>query len=282
MRAYHRDGDSRNDVVVFGFGRSGTTWLAQILAAAGLELVFEPLRPDHIPEVSSWKPLPLFYRAGERFPWAGTFDDLMAGRIRNEGMVRQNPGAARRVFKFIRANLLAEWILDRYPVNGVFIVRNPLAVVASMRKEEWTLSAKWIAMLLGDRRFGEFFDRHPGVRELAGSELTDAQARAVFWGISNLIPREIGLWDRIPLVVYDHMCRDPEGTVRELAPRLGVPVTAEVLAQCHRPSFMSGRRPGGQGYDPTTAWRSRLSSSEIGEIVDVAERFGLCEFVEGA
>jgi LPS sulfotransferase NodH len=54
-----REDPSRKNVLVFGAGRSGTTWLAQILAAAGLELIFEPLNPQMVPECCEWKPLPL-------------------------------------------------------------------------------------------------------------------------------------------------------------------------------------------------------------------------------
>jgi hypothetical protein len=47
------------DVFVFGVGRSGKTWLAETIAAAGLELVFEPLNDVEVPECCDWRPLPL-------------------------------------------------------------------------------------------------------------------------------------------------------------------------------------------------------------------------------
>jgi len=279
MQDHQRTGKPTHDVVVFGFGRSGTTWLAQIIAAAGLELIFEPLKPDQVPLCAGWKPLPLFYRASDDFPWEEDFTRIMNGEIRNEWTIRQNPGARRRVFKFIRANLMAEWILHRYPVRGVFIVRNPLAVVASMIREGWSLPPGWVRGLLKAPRFRDpFFQSLPGVLELSERELSETEARAAFWGIHNLIPRSIGLWSSIPLVIYEEMCRNPEETIRTLAPRLGIPVTDEVLDQCHRRSFMSGTRTG-KGHDPTTAWRRELSPEQVREVVGVVERFGLGEFL---
>lgn len=271
-----------NNIAVFGSGRSGTTWLAQIIAAAGLELIFEPLKADHVPECRSWKPLPLFYRASDSFPWENVFSKMMAGEIRNEWIIRENAGAARKVIKFIRANLMADWILAHYPVNAVFIVRNPLAVVASMKKEGWGLPARWVGRLLHDPRFtNPYLDALPGVRELGRRDLSDVEARATFWCLQNLIPRELGLWARVPLVIYEEMCRAPEEVVHRIAVELGFPVTPEVLAQCHQPSFMSGRRTGGASYDPTTAWRQHLSHEEAHAIVNVVECFGLQEFLRG-
>lgn len=273
-------GNVERNVVIFGFGRSGTTWLAEIVAAAGLELLFEPLNRDRVPLCSSWKPLPLYHRDRDAFPWEADFARIMAGAVRNDWIVRRNAGAPRKVIKFIRANLMAEWILANYPVNGVFIIRNPLAVVASMKKEGWSLPPAWIRNLLNDRRFkGDFLDPLPGVRELRHRELSLVEAQSAFWCLHNLIPREIGHWGKIPLVVYEEMCRDPERVVRELAPRLGFELSPTVLAQCHRPSFMAGKRPESSEYGPTTAWKHLLACEAVDEIIDVVERFGMTEFL---
>jgi len=267
-------------VAVFGAGRSGTTWLAQIIAAAGLELIFEPLWSKEVPEVEDWKPWPLFFRKGDSFPWHGTFSAIMAGEVRNEWIVRQNPGAQRRVIKFIRANLMIDWILENYLIHPVFIIRNPLSAVASMQEQEWYVPEYWIESLLRAPRFVEpFFCNLPGVVDLAQRELTDVEAKAVFWCIQNAIPQQLGCFDRMHMVVYEELCEDPEEVIGSLASKICVPVTDEVRDQLHRRSFMAGKRDGEPGYDPITAWKGVLTEVEADAVEDIVHRFGLAEFL---
>jgi len=268
------------NVVVFGAGRSGTTWLAQIIAAAGLELIFEPLMSEEVPEVEGWKPHPLFYRKGDHFPWQETFSEIMNGSLRNEWTIRQNSGAPRKVVKFIRANLMIDWILEHYLIHPLFIIRNPLSVVASMQEQEWFVPEKWVRSLIRDPRFAEpFFSNLPGVSDLADRELTEVEAKAVFWGILNSIPKQLGSFDRLHLVVYEELCEDPEGVFGRLAPKIQLPVTDEVHAQLRRRSFMAGKRDGEEAYDPTTSWKSVLSSAEADAVEDIVHRFRLDEYL---
>ena len=272
--------EHEKNVVVFGAGRGGTTWLAQIIAAAGLELIFEPLMREQVPEVEDWKPHPLFYRKGDRFPWHETFSEIMSGGLRNEWTLRQNPGAQRKVIKFIRANLMIDWILEHYPIHPVFIIRNPLSVVASMQEQEWFVPEKWVRSLIRAPRFAEpFFSGLPGVSDLAQCELTEVEAKTVFWCVLNSIPQQLGCFDRLHMLVFEELCEDPEGVFGRLAPKIHIPITDEVRAQLCRRSFMGGKRDGEEGYDPTTAWRSVLSEAEADAIEDIVHRFRLADYL---
>lgn len=270
----------QNNIVVFGAGRSGTTWLAQIIAAAGLELIFEPLWKQEVPEVAEWKPFPLFYKRGDDFPWHETFSRIMSGEVRNEWIIRQNPGAERKVVKFIRANLMIDWILENYPVHPAFIIRNPLSVVASMQEQEWYVPEKWVRSLLRAPRFAEpFFADLPGVVELAQRELSEVEAKTAFWCIQNVVPKRLGSFRRVHMVIYEELCEDPEGLMAELAPKIDLPMTDEVCAQLHRRSFMAGKRDGEAGYDPITAWNSVLDTAEADAVEDIVDRFQLTEYL---
>ena len=264
------------NILIFGAGRSGTTWLAQTIAAAGLELIFEPLNPQEVPECRDWKPLPVYLRKGDAPTWQRTFADLIEGRVRSDWTIRDNPGAERKVVKLIRANLMIEWILETYDIHPVFLVRNPLAVVASMKKQGWEISPKWIGMLLTEPRLREpFFSRLPGVAELGTRELGDIEAKTVFWCILNTVPRQLGLFERMHVVVYEELCRDPEGVINDLAGKVGIPVTPAVLDQLRRPSFMGGGFDVRADYDPTSAWHSALSADERAAVEGIVRRFQL-------
>ncbi len=276
-----RQDESRDkNILVFGAGRSGTTWLAQTIAAAGLELVFEPMNSQMVPECRDWKPHPLLFRKGESFPWKDTFTELLEGRIRSDWTIRDNPGAERKVVKLIRANLMIEWILETYDVHPVFIIRNPLAVVASMKKEGWEISPKWINKLLSAPRLRDpFFSTLPGVVEMAGRELGAIEAKAIFWCILNTVPQQLGLFERMHMVLYEALCRDPEGIFIDLAGKTAIPVTPPVLDQLRRPSFMAGSFDAQTGYDPTSAWRNTLTPAEVKAVERIVRQFRLDEFM---
>jgi len=271
------------DIVVFGAGRSGTTWLAQIIASAGLEFIFEPLNPGEVAEARVMKPLPLFCRKRDAFEWQDLFTKMMNGEIRNSWTLRANPGAERKVIKFIRANLLIEWILHNYDVHPVFIVRNPLSVVASIIEQGWELKADWVRQVLSSPRLNEpFFARIPEVSEWVSRDLTDAEIKALYWCIHNHVPKSTGLYRRLHLVRYEELCQEPEEVFGRLALKIGIPLNSSTRSAFAKPSFMRGKRQGTKGYDPRKAWRDILTPEDVAAIKNIVVAFDLAEYFDDA
>jgi len=269
------------DIVVFGAGRSGTTWLAQIIAGAGLELVFEPLNPGEVAVARRMKPVPLFCRKNETFEWERLFTRMMNGEVRNSWTIRSNPGADRRVIKFIRANLLIEWILEHFDVHPVFITRNPLSVVASIKEQEWVINASWVQNVLSaPRLYDPFFSQIPQVAEWTSRDLSGAEVRALYWCIHNHVPRSMKVFGRLHAVRYEELCKDPEAVIGRLAPKIGIEVDAKVRSAFARPSFMRGKRQGTRGYDPMNAWKDVLTSADVEAVTRIVEAFGLERFID--
>jgi hypothetical protein len=269
------------DIVLFGAGRSGTTWLAQIIAGAGLELVFEPLNPGEVPEARRMKPVPLFCRKNETFKWERLFARMMKGEVRNPWTIRANAGAERRVIKFIRANLLIEWILEHFDVHPLFITRNPLSVVASIKEQEWVIKASWVQNVLSAPRLYEpFFSRIPKVAEWTSRDLSEAEVRALYWCIHNHVPRSMSVFGRLHEVRYEELCKDPEAIIGRLAPKIGIEVDAKVRSAFSQPSFMRGKRQDTSGYDPMKAWRDVLPPADVEAVTRIVEAFGLERFID--
>jgi len=279
----HRENNTaaEKDVMVFGAGRSGTTWLAQIIAAGGLGLIFEPLHPEHVPEADTMKPLPLILRKTDVFQFQDLFARLVRGDVRNSWVIRENPAAERKVVKLIRANLWMEWILEHHDVQPVFIFRNPLSVVASMVEQGWKMPAWWVQFILTvDKIRDPFLFDLPDAAALATEELSEKEIFAVFWCIQNLLPARMGLLESMPVIFYEELCAAPEKVVEDLAPRIQLPLTKEVWSACRKPSFMRGRRSGEMGYDPMTAWRQVLSDDDVERITRIVKAFGLDEHLK--
>lgn len=143
-------GSVQDSILVAGVGRSGTTWLSEVLAASTKSReIFEPfiVRADgnfalsptnradstvgYRPNYSLFIP-PGVGRASAHYAEAGS---ILEGRIRSwwteQGMA---PGIyKRRVIKDIRANLMLGWLSDCWPdLKIIYVVRNPISTVASM------------------------------------------------------------------------------------------------------------------------------------------------------
>ena len=124
-------------IVVLGAGRSGTTWLAEILAASGLELIFEPLNERQVPEATEFRRTVRFLDATDTTDrWNQLFQKILAGEIRNTWTLRAGTRGDRKLVKFIRANFILEWMLSRFDFLPIFIIPNGVFVNSTLCYEE--------------------------------------------------------------------------------------------------------------------------------------------------
>ena len=208
-------------VIIAGSGRSGTTWIQDVLAEAnGLRTVFEPLHPQGVSRARG-----LAYRyvpADDDSPEVRRFfDDLLAGRIRglwpdyrirpdrfnllNHGVgevvwnarklvrhrrqYRDQRARPSAVIKMIRANLMLSWIASHYEVPILLVVRHPCAVIASRLKiggGDWD-AHKALGHYLGDRRLVDAVRDRYGV-DITRTDRGPEATLAVVWCIENMLP----------------------------------------------------------------------------------------------
>jgi hypothetical protein len=142
-------GSTESDtVLVAGVGRSGTTWLSEVITQSTKSReLFEPFLLDehhqfvllpaigsstnHLPNQSLYIPI----NDGSASHYYQPVKTILEGRIRSwwteQGM---SPGIyKRRLIKDIRANLMLGWLNNCWPrLKIIYIVRQPLQTVASM------------------------------------------------------------------------------------------------------------------------------------------------------
>ncbi|MGH7750371.1 MAG: sulfotransferase, partial [Candidatus Dormibacteria bacterium] len=115
-----------NRVLVVGAPRSGTTWLAQVLAAEpGSRLVHEPDNPAFHPDAAEARALYGGYASlhrGERVPAYEELWDAAFATAPADGPV---------IAKSVYAAFALEWLAHRYAPQVVIIERHPVRVVAS-------------------------------------------------------------------------------------------------------------------------------------------------------
>lgn len=131
-------GDFRQTVLVAGSGRSGTTWVQEIINHRGsYRVVFEPFHPKKIGALSQWKERQYLRPENDSARFLGPAGDILSGRIRNEWVDQHNRRliAGKRIVKDIRTNLSLRWIKEHFPeVPIVLVLRHPCAVASSQLK----------------------------------------------------------------------------------------------------------------------------------------------------
>ena len=138
--------DLRHTLVVSGYPRSGTTWLAELISLVPTTaLLFEPLSPTQVPEAASagvnWIN---FHLPQEQWPEGREFmERVLRGQVINKWTTShlrcsRARGVRRWVVKFVRANQMIGWISEQFSIPPpVVVVRHPCAVFASNRSRGW-------------------------------------------------------------------------------------------------------------------------------------------------
>ena len=105
-RAFIDYGSHRKAVLLAGSGRSGTTWIAQLISSrGGWRLMFEPFHSRQIDLLSDWN-YRQYLRPGDRDDrFVEPAARILTGKLRHPWVDRFNPSllARRRLVKEIRA-----------------------------------------------------------------------------------------------------------------------------------------------------------------------------------
>jgi hypothetical protein len=212
-------------ILVYGSGRSGTTWVQDVLADAnGYDTVFEPLHPDAVKGASAFANLylepnenndslrnflqlaisgnlrsvwaSLRARPDRLFPPLGTLltrkgaGNTKATYIRTWTRWQHYKGVRNqaKIVKFIRANLLIGWIQQEFGCKAAYVVRHPCAVLSSVGQRwgsEWQISAMRELLHRYLDQESLAVGRLAGKIEHLSSLETMAEIHAAIWCIEN-------------------------------------------------------------------------------------------------
>jgi len=216
--------DSGRLRIIAGFGRSGTTWVQDVLATANsLRAVFEPLHPDVFAEATehahAYRNMddedPALYDFLSRFFIEDFHSMWVDYRIRLDLLYprlhdlsswvhlkrvfsriaksRQNYSCYHsqrrfdgRIVKCVRANMMLPWLQKHFDAQMVFLIRHPAAVVMSQMTspDVWKPFSR-INRYRADSRLLEILDEQ--TRELLTSRLDDVEAFTLSWCIENSV-----------------------------------------------------------------------------------------------
>jgi hypothetical protein len=279
-----------------GSGRSGTTWLSGLLAAAPRTVqVFEPLNPTRGPLPARLDP-PLrtrgrpYLRPGRVAPtWEAFVDEVGTGatanrwtrfghnrRTRWPSLWWQSLRARHRLVKEIRANLLIGWIAAAGRARAALVLRHPCATVLSQEEGGW--DADLDAFLNDQDLMDDWLRPHA---DWLGRLESRRERLAARWAIENLVPmRQAERGVPLAVIHYEDIVADPRRATERLGTHLGLAPGAAALERAARRRV--GARPGSSGSDPLSRWREKLGKDDVTRILDVCRRLGMSCYDEGS
>ncbi|MEM9346349.1 MAG: sulfotransferase [Planctomycetota bacterium] len=265
-------------VLLAGSGRSGTTWMSQIIHHGGAYRdLFEPFHPQQVRQMKDWHAM-RYLRANQgKNESTEQIRALLEGRVRSRWTDQYNRKTfpQGRLIKAIRTNLMLGWINNHCPeVKLLFAMRHPCAVVHSRVKLQWDTHLDQLLAQPGLVR--DHLEPYRGVIERAERSQDPWQKHLAMWCIENLIPlRELSQGDA-HLLRYEDLCQDFDGEVARLFTFLDRPVPNNIhnIARQRSAHF---RRDSAilQGGDLIADWQKQVEPKHIDAMLDMLSCFGL-------
>ncbi len=273
-----RDSDHRKSILIAGTGRSGGTWLCDILNQRNeYRLVFEPFHPKRAPWMKPFGER-RYMRPGEQDPeFLALTRSIVTGRVRHAWTERFNRRfvAHQRLIKEDYANLMLGWLHESFPgMPLVLLLRHPCAVALSFVTHEYKGA---VMPLLEQQKLMEDF-LHPYADEIRRAR--DVFERTVFlWCVEALVPLSQLRPGELHVVFFENLVRNPEAEIARLFSHLGKS-TDDLrldLEKLGTPSLTARRASSAvwTGADPVESWRSRVSDEQRRRTLEILERFGL-------
>ena len=273
-----RDSDHRKSILIAGTGRSGGTWLCDILNQRNeYRLVFEPFHPKRAPWMKPFGER-VYLRPDDEDPeFLEVARSIVTGRVRHAWTERFNRRfvAHQRLIKEDYANLMLKWLHVNFPgMPLVLLLRHPCAVALSFVTHDYKGA---VMPLLEQTKLVEDF-LHPWVDEIRKAR--DVFERTLFlWCVEALVPLRQFRPGEVHVVFFENLVRSPESEVARLHSHLGKGSDALRLdlEKLRVPSLTARRASSAvwTGADPVESWRSKLSDAQRRRALEILERFGL-------
>jgi hypothetical protein len=269
--------DSGKTILVAGAARSGTTWLANIVASQiPCRIMFEPF---HSRKVKAFRQFHYFQymRSNEQNPALWSYcQTINSGNIRDGWIDRRVDRIFPkfRLIKEIRANLFLKWFQDAFPeIPLFFIIRHPCAVVSSRMRLDWATDTDIEPFLTQPKLIEDFLkDKWDIIKQAETIE----EKHAIIWCISNLVPLRQFSPNTLNVLFYENLVLQPEIEIPRLFQAINLPYKNTIFTQTGKPSTTTVRSSAVvTGDNMLTGWQKFLSPAQIRNILAVVEAFDL-------
>jgi len=274
-----RKNDYRNTVLLAGTGRSGTTWVADIINYKNdYRLMFEPFQVRKVDLVKHFKHGQYIRPDKKDEKFLLPAKQILSGRLKHTKWVDKHNRKVfcrKRLIKTIHGNLMLKWIKVNFPeIPIILLLRHPGAVALSRLKlKHWD----WIPDFKECISQTELIDEYLRPVKSHIDKINDLFDIHIFsWCIANYIPLRQFSPGEIHILFYEKLCTNPEYEIRKLFSFLGKEYDKKVLEMLRRPSDLSLPQSAiNTGHDLLSNYKKYLSAEQIQRANDILSLFGL-------
>jgi hypothetical protein len=274
-------------VWVIGDGRSGTTWLANLINYdTRFQYIFEPFHPGRNPEVGS---IELFaYRREEQqdYELERFFNKVFSGQVfppDSTVSTRCSNSPDRILVKDIFANLIAKWVQHRIAgLKIVILLRHPFAVALSKRNHmNWTWMREPADFLTRQDLYNDFLQPFGDVIRSAESYF---DKQVVIWAIIHHVMFDQLDEDDFHLIFYENICRQPREELSRLMQFLGhgnnsVERALNIIGNVSK--FSSEEALRSRGRENYAMWLEQISDEEYKRGCRILKVFNMGKLYSG-
>jgi len=269
--------DYRKSVCLAGAGRSGTTWVANILNYdKRYRDMFEPFDATYVPMAARFFSGLYLQPENDNPEYLEPAKTIIAGKVGNRRIDAGNVRLFRqeRMIKEIRGNLWLKWLRNHFPeMPIIWLIRHPCAVASSRLELDWST---YIPQFLAQRDLME--DHLEPLHEHIASASSDFEKHVFAWCIQHYVPlRQLAQGD-VHVVFYEHLCVDTPMETARLFAFLRRRYDERALRRAALPSNTDWRNAATEpkrGKELAASWRRRISADQLQAAVKVLELFGL-------
>ena len=278
-------GRAKDSILLIGMGRSGTTWIANIINHdKSYRILFEPFFPSLVQEAEGFEYIQYMHPLENNPALAKKAKAILSGKPRSLWVDRDNSGMLyrRRIIKDIRCNLLAGWlkiIAPHLPI--VLLIRHPLQVAASWRKLGWGVEAlgeqsDFEIITSQHRLLKDFPELQAIAKQIDPNKFLD---NVIFlWGIFHIVPLRQLQQNEMYCLFYEHLLTQPIKECEKLFDYLHKPFSWEQVKKSvtHESSTNFQKRNLSQDkHLLLNGWKKEFSNEDIHRAGGILSMFGL-------
>lgn len=274
-RLYLDLGDYRRTVFLAGMGRSGTTWVEDIINYDhSYRVMFEPFHTKKLNLLKGWNYRQYLRPDNQDEMFLVPAKKISSGRIKHEWVDRFNDKWVtwKRLVKDIRANLILRWVKHHFPeIPIVLLLRHPCAVASSKIKLQWEVSLEHF--FAQEELMRDHLNPFRGAMESAKSNF---EKHIFIWCVENYVPLKQFGANEVNLFFYEQFCTDPEQPLKELLNVVGSKYSSEVLVVLRKPSHLSRKDSAiRSGESLVGAWQKHITPGQKARAIEILTLFGL-------